>query len=85
MLISGMDTNPTPETGLVKAIEAVKSASALARFLNITPSAVLQWDKIPAERLGEVSRVTGISPQELRPDIFAIAPAETPTRQTEGA
>jgi DNA-binding transcriptional regulator YdaS (Cro superfamily) len=69
-----MDTSPTPEAGLTRAIAAVKTASALARSLNITPSAVLQWDKIPAERIGEVSRITGIPPQDLRPDIFGSMP-----------
>ena len=47
--------------------------SRLAGDLGITPGAVAQWDKVPAERLGDVSRATGISPEELRPDIFAVS------------
>lgn len=69
-----MQTTSTPSAGLAKAIEKMGTSSALARALNITPSAVLQWDKIPAERMGEVSRLTGLRPDELRPDIFGAAP-----------
>ena len=47
--------------------------SRLAEELRITPGAVAQWDKIPAERLGDVSRITGIPMAVLRPDIFAAA------------
>lgn len=43
----------------------------LAASLNVTPGAISQWRKVPADRLGDVSRATGIPPEELRPDIFA--------------
>lgn len=45
-------------------------AAALAAEIGVSPSAISMWDKVPAERIGVVSRATGISPQELRPDIF---------------
>jgi len=47
--------------------------SRLAEALGITPGAITQWDKVPAERLGDVSRITGIPMAFLRPDIFAAA------------
>ena len=45
----------------------------LAKQLGITRGAVNQWDKIPAERIGEVHKLTGVSPQVLRPDLFEAA------------
>lgn len=42
----------------------------LARELGITRGAVAQWDKVPAERIGDVSRITGIPMPTLRPDLF---------------
>ena len=42
----------------------------LAREIGITRGAVAQWDRVPAERVGEVSRVTGIPVDALRPDLF---------------
>lgn len=45
--------------------------SWVARKLEITRGAVAQWDRVPAERIGAVSRITGIPPQILRPDLFA--------------
>lgn len=47
--------------------------SKLAAELGITPGAVTQWDEVPAERMGDISRVTGIAMRDLRPDIFAKA------------
>lgn len=47
----------------------------LAREIGITRGAVAQWKEVPAERLGVVSRVTGISFERLRPDLFKDAEA----------
>lgn len=47
--------------------------SRLAVSLDITPSAISQWAEVPAERIGDISRFTGIPLAELRPDIFAKA------------
>lgn len=55
-------------------------ASRLAESLNIKPGAISQWDRVPAERVGDVSRATGIPPQVLRPDIFGPAPAQEPAQ-----
>jgi DNA-binding transcriptional regulator YdaS (Cro superfamily) len=37
---------------------------------DITPQAISQWDKVPAKRVLEVERITGISRHKLRPDVF---------------
>lgn len=47
----------------------------LAREIGITRGAVAQWTKVPAERLGDVSRVTGIPMNVLRPDLFEAVEA----------
>lgn len=41
----------------------------LAAALKITQSAVSMWRQVPAERLPEVERITGIPRFLLRPDI----------------
>lgn len=48
--------------------------SRLAITLGVNPSAVSQWKSVPAERVLEVERVTGISRYDLRPDIFGRIP-----------
>jgi DNA-binding transcriptional regulator YdaS (Cro superfamily) len=47
----------------------------IARGLKINPSAVSMWVRVPAERLPEVERITGIPRHELRPDICPPPPA----------
>ena len=46
--------------------------SDLARELGVTPGAIWQWadSQVPAERVLEVERVTGIPRRILRPDIY---------------
>lgn len=50
--------------------------SQLAGKLGITPGALSQWIRVPAEHVLEIESLTGISRHELRPDIFGPAPAE---------
>jgi DNA-binding transcriptional regulator YdaS (Cro superfamily) len=60
--------------------------SALAKAIGVTPGAINQWEgKVPAERMGDVSRATGISVHDLRPDIFHAAKKVRKPRQIEAA
>lgn len=70
-----------------EACERAKSAaggpSALARALTesgavISSQAISKWDRVPAERVLEVERLTGVSRYELRPDVYGPAPAKAP-------
>ncbi|MGW9230592.1 YdaS family helix-turn-helix protein [Pseudorhizobium sp. NPDC055634] len=54
--------------------DKVKSLAALARDLGVTRGALAQWDRVPAERVVEVSRLTGIPRQILRPDLYEELP-----------
>lgn len=65
------------KAGLRKALKSVGTGSALARMMKITPSAVLQWEQVPADRVLEVERLTGVSRYELRPDICGDDPRAT--------
>lgn len=43
----------------------------LARELgDITPQAISQWERVPAKRVLDIERITGVSRHQLRPDIF---------------
>lgn len=42
----------------------------IARTLGITHGAVYQWQQIPAQRVLEVERITGIPRSRLRPDLY---------------
>jgi DNA-binding transcriptional regulator YdaS (Cro superfamily) len=58
-------------------IEQLGGPTKAAEALGISnPSVVLNWRKrkqIPADRVVAVSRLTGIPPYRLRPDIFEAA------------
>lgn len=60
---------------LTKAIEAAGSARALALKLGVSPMTVSYWQSrsagmVPAERVISIFQVTGVTPHELRPDIY---------------
>jgi pyruvate kinase len=48
----------------------------LAEALEIFPSALSQWNQVPATRATEVSAFTGIPLHELRPDVFPVPTKE---------
>ena len=45
-------------------------AIELASIMGISPAAISQWKRVPAERMHQVSRLTGLSPEQIRPDLF---------------
>lgn len=60
-------------TAIQKAAKAVGGQSALARELKVTPQAVQKMcsgGRVPAERVLDIERITGISRSELRPDLY---------------
>lgn len=49
----------------------------LARELGISTAAVSQWERVPRDRVVEVAAILGVSPEELRPDLYRTEePAE---------
>jgi DNA-binding transcriptional regulator YdaS (Cro superfamily) len=63
------------DPALSKAIEAVGNKSVLARHLGLTPQAIDQWRKVPAERVLQVERASGVSRHLLRPDLYPVEEA----------
>lgn len=46
--------------------------SAVASALGLNKATISRWQRVPAERVVEVERITGIPRHELRPDLAAI-------------
>lgn len=61
------------DKAVTAAVAAVGTGNALAAAIGVRPSAVSNWRKtgIPPARVPLVSRLTGLPPQELRPDLWA--------------
>ena len=52
-------------------IRATRGLSVrVAEACGIERAAVYQWDKVPIERVHEVAEVIGMTPEQIRPDIF---------------
>lgn len=64
---------------LDEAKQAVRGNTGLSRALNtgITPQAIAQWKHVPAERVLDVEKATGVPRHRLRPDLYP-----TPDRET---
>jgi len=59
-------------TGIENAILRSGSASALGAQIGVSKMAVSLWRRngIPAERVLPVFEATGVTPHELRPDLY---------------
>jgi DNA-binding transcriptional regulator YdaS (Cro superfamily) len=61
------------KTGLSKALDIAGGKSAVARYFKISPQAVDQWREIvPIKYLFELEKLTGVSREELRPDLYLV-------------
>jgi DNA-binding transcriptional regulator YdaS (Cro superfamily) len=71
---------PTP---LDRAKDAVGGAVGLSKLIGITSQAISQWKRVPADRIVDVERATGIPREELRPDLYRRTPMRRqPARAT---
>jgi pyruvate kinase len=49
----------------------------LADGLGISTAAVSQWDRVPRDRVVRAAAILGVSPADLRPDLYQVSePAE---------
>lgn len=55
---------------MLKAIKAAGGPAALARYLGIQRQAVSQWRRVPVDHVLAIERLTDVSRNELRPDIY---------------
>lgn len=71
-----MDTTSPIE----RVIDDLGGVTSAAKALGINnPSVIANWrtrNSVPAERVLDVEKLTGISRHELRPDIFGSAPSD---------
>ncbi len=58
------------EQALRKLIDDKGGPGKIAAALRITSPAVSQWRRVPALRVIEFERLTGVSREELRPDLY---------------
>lgn len=65
-----MERKKRRDYGLTQAIAAAGSITELANRINVTVSAVSQWETTPLLRCAAVERETGIPRSILRPDVF---------------
>lgn len=60
----------------------------VAELFNVDRTTILRWEKgeppVPIKRLAEIETLTGISKEDLRPDVFGRTKASK-ARQTESA
>jgi DNA-binding transcriptional regulator YdaS (Cro superfamily) len=73
---STLDAQEEAERALMELIEHVGGRRQLAELLGINPVSVWSWSQrklkvVPAGRISQVARLTGLKPQQIRPDLFA--------------
>ena len=58
------------DEGVIAALAASGKPVILARQLGITPQAINAWRRVPADRVLQVEKITGVPRQALRPDLY---------------
>jgi TorA maturation chaperone TorD len=58
------------DDGLDRAIDAAGGIAQLARKIGISQPSVSNWTRVPAQRVVAVETATGVSRNELRPDLY---------------
>ncbi|MDX3965342.1 MAG: molecular chaperone TorD family protein [Bradyrhizobium sp.] len=58
------------DDGLDRAIDAAGGIAQLARKIGISQPSVSNWTRVPAQRVIAVETATGISRNDLRPDLY---------------
>jgi DNA-binding transcriptional regulator YdaS (Cro superfamily) len=58
------------DEALQEAVKAAGGVRALGRMLGTSHTAIMRWDQVPALRVLEVERLTGVSKERLRPDLY---------------
>ena len=61
------------ESVIDQAIRLAGGLTPLAKGVGVAPASICGWRKrgiIPAERVGKVSEITGLTRSALRPDLF---------------
>jgi DNA-binding transcriptional regulator YdaS (Cro superfamily) len=53
-----------------KAANHLGSLTALAKAMGVTRNTFYQWQRVPAERVLQIEKLTGISRHEMRPDLY---------------
>jgi DNA-binding transcriptional regulator YdaS (Cro superfamily) len=59
---------------VAKCAEAVGGIAKLASLIGVRHQSLYSWRKVPAERVLDLERHSGVPRHEIRPDIY---PAET--------
>ncbi len=63
---------PRPDAGLQAAFDAVPDGQlkTLAAAIGLSPQAVVDWTRVPPQRVIAVSEYTGVPPHVIRPDLY---------------
>jgi TorA maturation chaperone TorD len=59
------------DEGLTRAIDAAGGVAQLARKIGLAQPSVSNWNRVPARRVVAVEAATGVSREQLRPDLYS--------------
>lgn len=80
MLSDSSMKSTSAKEALKNACETAGGVSALSAKIGITSQAISQWERVPASRVLDVERETGVSRYLLRPDVFGASTSQ-PTQE----
>jgi DNA-binding transcriptional regulator YdaS (Cro superfamily) len=63
---------------LRRVIEIAGGTAALAQLLGIQAPSIYSWRRVPPNRVKAVAAATGLTPHQLRPDLWDPPPIPAP-------
>lgn len=61
-----------------RCADSVGGLAKLAALLGVRHQSFYSWKRVPAERVLDIERITGVSRHELRPDLYPVETAAPP-------
>lgn len=72
-------TSDIARAALAHAIEVAQGPGKLGAAVGVSSQAISQWKQVPAQRVLQVERVTGVPRHMLRPDLYPPSPFIIPS------
>lgn len=63
---------PTRNEAAYQALTKKYAKALIAEWAGISRQALTRWNTVPSNRVADIAKASGLSPEELRPEPYAV-------------